>query len=182
MRWRVTRAERLTVASSTMGNPCRSDCCSATLSLAQHRSTFVDLDQCRSCPDGLGLLPLQASPAVPATWKGLSHAKRENRADRDDDGPEEAEGLPITEWWKPQTAALQTLCGEALTLTEARLRKQADLLHALAGAKGLYGRAEGSDQLRPRSSGPAPRAMPRGRSPPCAGHLVPRRDAGGCRP
>jgi hypothetical protein len=49
--------------------------------------------------------------------------------------PKKAEGLLITEWWKPQTAALQALCGEALTLTEARLRKQADLLHALAGAK-----------------------------------------------
>lgn len=51
--------------------------------------------------------------------------------------PKQADGLPfsVTEWWKPQTAALQSLYGEVLTLTETRLRKQADLLHDLAGAK-----------------------------------------------
>ena len=41
----------------------------------------------------------------------------------------------MIEWWKPQAAALQSLYGEVLTLTEARLRKQADLLHELAGSK-----------------------------------------------
>lgn len=49
----------------------------------------------------------------------------------------QADGLPfaVTEWWKPQAAALQPLYGEVLTFTEARLRKQADLLHDLAAAK-----------------------------------------------
>ena len=53
----------------------------------------------------------------------------------------QADTLPfsMTEWWKPQAAALQSLYGEALTLAEARLRKQADLLHALADAKDLPG-------------------------------------------
>ncbi len=51
--------------------------------------------------------------------------------------PKKADGLPfsVTEWWKPQTAALQSLYGEVLTLTETRLRKQADLFHELARAK-----------------------------------------------
>jgi hypothetical protein len=51
--------------------------------------------------------------------------------------PKQADSLPVAtiEWWKPQAAALQSLYGEALTLAEARLRKQADLLHELAGSK-----------------------------------------------
>lgn len=51
--------------------------------------------------------------------------------------PKQADSLPFAaiEWWKPQAAALQSLYGEALSLAEARLRKQADLLHELAGSK-----------------------------------------------
>lgn len=51
--------------------------------------------------------------------------------------PKPTESLPFVaiDWWKPQAAALQSLYGEALTLAETRLRKQADLLHDLVEAK-----------------------------------------------
>lgn len=53
--------------------------------------------------------------------------------------PKQADSLPffVIEWWKPQTTALQFLYAEVLTLTEVRLRKQANLLHEMAGAKDL---------------------------------------------